>query len=164
MSFDADASWLLVAPLLLGHLGLFVVVVNVVHAFRISDRWLDLIKLMILGLILAIGGLIVNRVLSGPIESWGWAWRVYTVVCLGIGLLALPLTSLVRLSRRTPRGIDGRSAGARPGRGRIRGERRRSSARDDTPGCSGSPATNRSGSGSMSGRSRSRTFPRPGMA
>jgi uncharacterized protein len=105
-----DPIWLIVGFLLLGHLSLFVVITNVVHATGVSERLLDLLNLLLLGALVVIAGLIVWHPVVGPWLSWPWMLRAYTVACLATALVGLPLTTLFRVSRRLPVGISGRDS------------------------------------------------------
>jgi predicted MPP superfamily phosphohydrolase len=102
-----ELNWPIVVPILLGHLGNVVVITNVVHAFGLSDRWVDLFKLVLLGMLLALAGLILGSAAAGPWSSWPWLLRGYAVACLVTSLIGWPVTTMLRLGRRTPEGISG---------------------------------------------------------
>jgi uncharacterized protein len=106
MSHDPD--WLIVAPVLLGHVGLFVIVINVVHATGLRERVLDLLKVILLGAIVIVSGLIVSQAVVGPWSTWPGGIRVYTMACLATALVGFPATAITRGVRRLPAGISGK--------------------------------------------------------
>ena len=105
-----DPEWLIAGPVLLGHVGLFVIVTNMVHASGLSDRVLDLVKVLVLVAITVLGAMIVGHTFAGPWPAWPWLLRGYAVACLITALLGLPLTTLLRHARRLPAGISGQSS------------------------------------------------------
>jgi predicted MPP superfamily phosphohydrolase len=107
MSLEIDR--LMVAPILLGHVGLWAVITNVSHALGLSDRWIAVIKLILLTAILAIPLWILGWALRAPYASWPWLLRGYAAVCLATACIGLPLTTLLFKYRRVPEGISGRS-------------------------------------------------------
>jgi hypothetical protein len=105
-----DPTWLFVGLLLVGHLSLFIVVTNVVHATGLTERALDLVDPILLGALLAIAGLIAWHPVAGPWSTWPWMLRVYSLTCLATAVVGLPLTTLLRVGRRLPAGISGRAS------------------------------------------------------
>jgi predicted MPP superfamily phosphohydrolase len=103
-------DWMLLAPLALGHAGLFVVVVNVVHAQGLSEWWMDRIKLLLLTVLAAVTAVLAWELARGPWPAWSWPVRGYALVCLAIALVGLPATTLARAGRRPPPGISGRGS------------------------------------------------------
>jgi predicted MPP superfamily phosphohydrolase len=102
-----DPVWLIVVPILLGHVGLFVVFTNVSHALGAADRWMDLLKLLFLGAIVTISGMIVVSAAEGPWSTWPWLLRGYSTVCLATAMVGWPLSTIIRNFRRLPEGISG---------------------------------------------------------
>jgi predicted MPP superfamily phosphohydrolase len=104
---NLDPTWLFVGLLLVGHVSLFVVVTNVLHASGVSERALDLLNLLLLGALVAISGLMIWHPVVGPWSSWPWILRGYGLTCLATALVGLPLTTLLRHARRLPAGVSG---------------------------------------------------------
>jgi predicted MPP superfamily phosphohydrolase len=104
-----DPEWLIMVPILVGHVGVIVVAINVSHAHGLSDRWVDAFKVGFLGALAAIAAVLVGHAASGPWASWPWWLRGYAVVCLGTACVGLPLSILLRVLRRVPEGISGKS-------------------------------------------------------
>ncbi len=99
----------LLAPILVGHLALFVLVANVVHGFGHSDKTLKPVKLaLLLGCLSGMAGLVLGA-WSSSIASWSWPALVYSSLCLLIGLVFLPIASLYLHIRPRPAGIEQRS-------------------------------------------------------
>jgi predicted MPP superfamily phosphohydrolase len=105
MSLDVD--WLLALLLLIGHGALWTVIANIGHAVGLSDRAVDVLRLVLAAAIVGLAGLIVASVIGGPLASWHWALQAYAVACLVIAVIGLPAVTLLRLRRRMPAGIAG---------------------------------------------------------
>jgi hypothetical protein len=105
-----DPAWLIVGPLLLGHVGLFIVATNLLHASGLSDRVLDVLNLILLGTLVILSGLIAGQAVAGPWATWPWILRAYALACLATALVGLPLTTLLRKGRQLPAGISGKAS------------------------------------------------------
>jgi predicted MPP superfamily phosphohydrolase len=101
-------DWLFVSAVAVGHLALFVVVVNVTHALGLAERWMNWIKLLLLAALFAGAGAIGWEFARGPWHSWRWGALAYAAVCLPMALVGIPLGTLARLGRPVPRGIKSR--------------------------------------------------------
>ena len=104
-------STLLLAGLVLGHWALLVWAVNVAHGSGVDGRWVEPLTL---GLLIGLGGLALPAV--GWLWGRGWvewpSWiKAYSVPCVSMGLVALPIASAANRLRRRPSGITG---GSRP--------------------------------------------------
>jgi len=98
-------DWLWLALILVGHLGVFVVVVNVVHALGISNNWLSVFKVVAIGWFL-LGSLgLVYATSQGVWTSWPIVPRIYAGICLLVALVGIPTTTLFRFWRRHPENI-----------------------------------------------------------
>ncbi|WP_435017258.1 metallophosphoesterase [Tundrisphaera sp. TA3] len=95
-------SWPALIALAVGHVALFVVVLNVVHATSMPERRLNVINLIWLALLL--GGL-AGLLFGGPWTAWPLPGRVYAIACLVMTLGVLPLVTAIRALRRPPAGI-----------------------------------------------------------
>ena len=101
-------DWLWLAFILVGHLGVMVVFVNVVHALGMSDERMSYVKIGALA-VLVLGSLgFVYATTQHVWTSWHVLPRVYAVVCLCVALIGIPATSLLRFSRRLPLDISER--------------------------------------------------------
>jgi predicted MPP superfamily phosphohydrolase len=105
-----DPAWLIVGPLLVGHVGLFIVATNLLHASGLSDRVLDMLNLILLGTLVVLSGLIAGQAVAGPWATWPWILRAYALACLATALVGLPLTTLLRKGRQLPAGISGKAS------------------------------------------------------
>ncbi|HMB06373.1 MAG TPA: metallophosphoesterase [Isosphaeraceae bacterium] len=103
-------DWLLVAPLAVGHLGLFVVIINMAHALGFDERRSNQVKIALLSALLAIAALMAREVGRGSWPAWTWPLRAYALLCLGIGLVGIPAVTLARALRRMPDGVTGRAS------------------------------------------------------
>lgn len=96
------AEWtatLLLLPLLIGHLALFVLVLNITHSVSMPDRWLTAINLTLLGATLVVAPLLVTQ---GHWSGWSAVPRAYALLCLATCLVGLPLVTILRAARRLP--------------------------------------------------------------
>jgi predicted MPP superfamily phosphohydrolase len=101
-----NPAWPLLALLAIGHLAIFALVFNMMHALGISERRTTR---MTLGLLFAcIASIIALAVVTVPHDwhSWSWVVRGYAVVCWAIALVGLPLVTVARALRREPDGIE----------------------------------------------------------
>lgn len=118
-------DWTYLAPLLIGHLALFVLILNVTHSTNLPEKPLDVFNLAWLLAFLAAVPLLVTQ---GRWTSWPSIPRGYAIVCLGTSLVGLPLVTLLRAFRRPPEGIEGRTEAldlaVAPGLDRVVGEGR----------------------------------------
>ena len=84
---------LFLVPLALGHLALFVVAMNVVHALGHPERTLDKAKLVALALFASLSAVLAWEAWGGPLSAWSWPSLAYGSVCILTGLLAVPAAS-----------------------------------------------------------------------
>lgn len=99
----------LLALVLLGHLALFVLVVNVVHALGFTERRMQPAKILLLTWLLAGWGGIVYAYTRRPWAGWPSPLIAYAALCLAIAVVGLPVTSLRRARRRAPGGLSERT-------------------------------------------------------
>jgi predicted MPP superfamily phosphohydrolase len=102
-----DRNGLIVVLLLLGHAGVWIVLLNVTHALGLSDRPLQRLRALVLSIGVALAALLVACAALGPLSRWHWVPWVYALVCLATLLVLLPLATLRRWLRREPRGVSG---------------------------------------------------------
>ncbi len=127
MSLD----WPIAAVAACGHAALVVGIINVSHGLGLRDRGrAAFAKLLLLGTIWAISGLLAWEVSQGPWWTWSWPVSAYALACTATALIGLPIITLVRLFRRIPPGISGRASvldlAEAHGRRALIGEGRRS--------------------------------------
>jgi predicted MPP superfamily phosphohydrolase len=104
-------DWMLLVPIAVGHLSLFVVLVNVVHAIGLDEPRSRDAKILALTLLVAISGLLAWQLSGGMTwASWSWPCRLYVLLCLGTGLVGFPAATLVRAFRPMPDGVKGHVA------------------------------------------------------
>ena len=116
-------DWLILIPLVVGHLSLFVLVLNVSHSTNMPEKLLDLSNIaLLLATLIALPFLVTQ----GPWAAWPLVPRMYALLCLAIALVGLPAVTVVRAFRRTPGGIETRGEeidlAAEPGLDRMIGE------------------------------------------
>jgi uncharacterized protein len=116
-------DWFTLAPLVVGHLALFVLVLNVSHSTNMPVKLLDLSNLiLLLATLIALPFLITQ----GPWTTWSLAPRCYALLCLGIALIGLPGVTLIRAFRQPPRGVESNGEeldlAIEPGLDRVVGE------------------------------------------
>lgn len=92
-------------PIALGHLALFVLVVNVIHGFGHPERVMERAKLVLVAVFIAISGVIAWEASQGAIEGWSWPSLVYSGVCGVTGLVVFPAMTAYLLNRPVPVGI-----------------------------------------------------------
>jgi predicted MPP superfamily phosphohydrolase len=96
-------DWLILIPLVIGHLSLFVLVLNVSHSTNMPEKLLEAFNiLLLLATLLALPFLVTQ----GPWTSWSILPRSYALLCLVIALAGLPGVTLLRTFRKSPRGIE----------------------------------------------------------
>jgi uncharacterized protein len=100
---------LLLAPLAVGHVALLILMVNVSHGVGLGERRTRHVKLLILALAAALTAVVAWGVSQGPWALWPPALRAYALLCLVVGLAALPAVTIARWFRRHPDEIAGRS-------------------------------------------------------
>jgi predicted MPP superfamily phosphohydrolase len=100
-------DWMLLVPIAAGHLALFVVLVNVVHAVGLDEPRSKVAKILFLALFAATSGLLAWELRQGSWATWSWPCRLYVLLCLGTGLVGFPLATLARAFRPMPAGIKG---------------------------------------------------------
>lgn len=93
---------LFLVPLALGHLALFVVAVNVVHALGHPERTLGKAKLVFLALFASLSVVMAWEARSGPLSAWSWPSLIYGSLCVMTGLLAVPAASAYLRHRPRP--------------------------------------------------------------
>ncbi|MEW4570378.1 metallophosphoesterase [Tautonia sp. JC769] len=103
-----DGSILLVVAV--GHLCLAVLAVNVFHGLGVPEGTpARVVKGLCLGFLTSISLVLMGLFLALPWGDWPTIARAYTLLCLLIGLVGLPLVTLARLRRRLPAGVSGHS-------------------------------------------------------
>lgn len=118
-------DWLTLAPLVVGHLALFVLILNVSHSTNMPEKILEIFNIaLLLATLAALPFLVALR----PWTAWPPIPRAYALLCVGIALVGLPGVTILRAFRRQPRGIEGRGEvldlAADPGPDRVVGEGR----------------------------------------
>jgi predicted MPP superfamily phosphohydrolase len=98
---------LVVAPVLLGHVALTVIVTNVTHAIGLSDRGLDVLRLILVAAFSAVLAVNIGHAAAGPPETWPWFLRAYALACVATAVVGWPLSTLLIECRRVPPGISG---------------------------------------------------------
>jgi predicted MPP superfamily phosphohydrolase len=101
-----DVAWLIVVLVLLGHGALWAVIANIAHAVGLSDRGVDVLRVILATAIVGLAGLLIASAAGGPLARWHWTLQAYAIACLAIAVFALPAVTLLRLRRRTPEGIS----------------------------------------------------------
>jgi len=95
-------DWLILVPLLIGHLAVFVLCLNLLHSTNVPEKLLNILSLaLLMATLAALPFLITLR----PWTAWPAAPRAYAQLCLGIALVGLPIVTLLRAFRRTPGGV-----------------------------------------------------------
>jgi predicted MPP superfamily phosphohydrolase len=105
MSFDR----LMLVPLAAGHVALFVVAINVVHAFGCREQFMRWVKFGLLASSIALASRVAWAAWTGPIGEWPPAILAYAGLCLFVGLVAVPLSSLHLRLRPRPERISERA-------------------------------------------------------
>jgi uncharacterized protein len=116
-------DWLVLVPLVVGHLAVFVLALNVSHSTNMSDRLLTVFNIaLLLATLIALPFLITQ----GPWTAWSLLPKSYALFCLGIALIGIPGVTLLRALRKSPGGIESRGEeldlAIEPGLDRVVGE------------------------------------------
>ncbi len=101
-------DWLWLGFILLGHVGVFVVVVNVVHALGMHDDRMSIFKIVALSSLFLVSPGFVYATVQGPWASWPIVPRLYAAICLLVALVGIPVTSLRRILRKPPSNVTER--------------------------------------------------------
>ncbi len=116
-------DWLILIPLVVGHLSLFVLALNISHSTNMTERMLGLSNLGLLSATLIALPFLVTQ---GPWTAWPLAPRLYALLCLATTLVGLPIVTLIRAFRRTPGGVESRGEevdlAVEPGLDRVVGD------------------------------------------
>ena len=116
-------DWLTLAALVVGHLSVFVLVLNVTHSTNMPEKLLDLFNITLLLVTLVALPFLVTQ---GPWTTWPTAAKGYALLCLGITLVGLPIVTCFRAFRRTPGEVRARAEvldlAVEPGLERVVGE------------------------------------------
>jgi len=118
-------DWLILVPLLVGHLAVFVLILNVSHSTNMPERLLEVFNVtLLIATLIAIPFLVTQ----GPWTAWPSLPKAYALGCLGIALIGLPGVTVLRALRRSPGGIETRgeelNLAIEPGLDRMVGEGR----------------------------------------
>ena len=103
-------DWALIVILAIGHVGWFVLFVNVVHGLGLEERRVNALKLLIVAAALALSAEGVWAIVLGRWSAWPWYVQTYAVLCLAMALVGLPAATLARWLRRSPAGITEQSS------------------------------------------------------
>jgi predicted MPP superfamily phosphohydrolase len=118
-------DWPYLLPLVVGHLALFVLALNVAHSTNMPKTLLEVYNFTLLFATLLVLPFLVTQ---GPWTAWPLIPRGYALLCLGTSLVGLPVVTLLRAFRRTPRGVESRGEvldlAVDPGLDRVVGEGR----------------------------------------
>jgi len=104
-------DWLVLIPLVVGHLALFVLTLNLLHSTALPERLLDTLNLALLFATLAA---LPPMLTQGPWTGWPAPARAYALSCLAVALVGLPAVTLLRATRRVPAGVATRAEGFGP--------------------------------------------------
>lgn len=99
---------LFLIPLALGHLALFVLTVNVVHALGHREELMDKVKIILLASFAAASALMAWEAWNGSILAWSWPSLIYGSVCILNGLILFPASTAFLHHRPRPDGIKER--------------------------------------------------------
>ena len=95
-------------PLALGHLSLFVLIVNIVHALGHRGPTADGLKIALLSGFTLGSGILAWEAWQGGFTVWSWPSLLYGFACLSTGLFFLPLSTVLLQFRDHPQGIAGK--------------------------------------------------------
>jgi predicted MPP superfamily phosphohydrolase len=119
---------LVLVPLAVGHVALFILAANVVHALGYRERVMRRAKLTLIALFGAASALLGWEILRGSVAALSWPAFLYACLCAATGLVFFPLFTAYLHLRPRPEGIEGRAAevdlAAREGRDALTGEGR----------------------------------------
>ncbi len=148
----------LVIPPALGHLYHFIWLINVASSFGFREPLMDKMRALLFAGLLISSGLLLWMHLRAPWWTWGGLLWTYAIFCVVSGTVIWPLNSQLIVRRRGPpasRARQSRSTWPWP----ATTARRPWSGPARMLGCFASRATSRSGCSSVSGTSRSQTYP-----
>ncbi|WP_152050359.1 metallophosphoesterase [Tautonia marina] len=101
-----DGSILVVVAV--GHFCLAVLAVNVFHGIGVPEGTpARVVKGLCLAFLTSISLALMALFLVRPWENWPTIARAYTMLCVLVGLVGLPLVTLARYRRRLPTGVSG---------------------------------------------------------
>jgi uncharacterized protein len=98
---------LALVPLAIGHLALFVLLINVVHALGHGGKLLDQFKVVALAGFAAGSAVLAWEAWTSPINAWSWPSLIYGAFCVLTGLIVLPACTAFLHNRPRPDGIQG---------------------------------------------------------
>jgi predicted MPP superfamily phosphohydrolase len=98
---------LALAPLLVGHIALFVLTINMIHGSGRGEK-VGAEKLAALAAFTGLSAWLVGEAALGPFRDWSWLARTYGGACIFTGLVALPLSTAWLHYRRRPAWTEGR--------------------------------------------------------
>jgi predicted MPP superfamily phosphohydrolase len=104
MPFD-----LLLIPLAIGHLVLFVLVVNLTHGLGHPEPVMTRVKLAILTAYLLVTTGLVFEAWRDSVFSWSWPALAYATLCVVVGLVLFPAATAYLHRRSAPTGVERRS-------------------------------------------------------
>jgi uncharacterized protein len=96
---------LVLVPLVFGHVALFVLLINVVHALGHEGKLLDRFNVIALAGFAAGSAVLAWEAWTSPIAAWSWPSLVYGVVCVVTGLVVVPASTAFLHFRPRPGGI-----------------------------------------------------------
>src|SRR3954447_8252147 len=100
----------LLAPLAIGHLALFVLIVNVSHAFGHRERTMSLVKLTLLLTYMTGSAVLAWEAWNGPVLAWSWPSLIYALVCILTGVIVFPTLTAYLHHRPRPGDIEQHAA------------------------------------------------------
>ena len=98
---------LVLLPLAIGHITLFVLIVNVVHALGHRGTIANGFKIALLSGFSIGSAILAWEACHGAITFWSWPSLIYGTVCVITGLFLLPLSTSILHLRDQPGGIQG---------------------------------------------------------
>lgn len=104
-------NWSLAALVAIGHAGIFVYLTNLLHGVGIMPPLRERVGKVHLTMVLLVSGALVWEFLQG-VESppWWWAVRGYSLLCLVVALIGIPIGSMLLHRRRIPDGVAEQTA------------------------------------------------------
>src|SRR4051812_9903860 len=102
-------DWPVAALVAIGHAGVFVYFTNILHALGLSKERMEALKYAYLALVIAFTAVVAAAVARGPWTEWPIVVQAYALVCLGMSLVGIPVSSLLLHLRRDPDGITERA-------------------------------------------------------
>ncbi len=99
------STWLVLIACGLGHVGLWIWILNVLHGLGLSEQRLALVNpgLALSFLALSVG--LISATWQTPWSEWPMAVQIYGGLCLALLGLALPASTLSRILRPMPRDV-----------------------------------------------------------